>query len=98
MIESISPNLLPDQPAAAGKQKDDPARVLDAARQFEALLIGQMLKSIREADSKSWLGTGEDQSGESAMALAEEHFAGALSKTGGLGLAGSIVSGLTRKP
>ena len=64
-----------------------------AARQFEALLIAQMLKSARETSS-GWLGTGEDQAAEPAMALAEEHFAQALSASGGLGLARLIEKNL----
>jgi len=98
-IGSLPPDVAANRLTAPGaaKPKDDAARTLDAAKQFEGLLIGQMLKSVRESGS-SWLGTGEDQAGESAMALAEENLANALAKTGGLGLAGTIVSGLGRKP
>ena len=39
--------------------KDDPAKVKESARQFEALLIGQMLKSMRDSEG-GWLGTGSD--------------------------------------
>ena len=100
MIEPVSTNVLPDRQvtAAAGKQKDSPERIADAARQFEALLVGQILKSIRESEGSSWLGTGADQSGESAMAMAEEQFASAISKSGGLGLANTISASLARKP
>ena len=96
MIEGIAAGMADAAGIAAAKPKDDPAKVQDAARQFEALLLAQMMKSVREADSESWLGTGEDQAGQSAMALAEEHFAAALSKTGGLGLSDLIVAGLNR--
>lgn len=65
----------------------------DAAKQFESLLIAQMLKSMREGGS-GWLGSGEDQAMDSAMAMAEEHFASALSAGGGFGLAASVQSGL----
>ena len=92
MIEGLSAPLLPDKP------KDDPAKIQDASRQFESLLLAQILRSIREAGSGSWLGTGADQAGESAMALAEESLAGALSKSGGLGLSGTISAGLMRRP
>ncbi len=68
-------------------------KTVDAAKQFEALLIGQMLKSMRESGS-GWLGSGEDQAAESAMGMAEEHFAQALSSSGGFGLASTIQHGL----
>ena len=60
-----------------------------AAKDFEALLIGQMLKSMRE-ESSGWLGTGEDQSGESAFGLGEQELAKAISSGGGFGLAKAI--------
>jgi len=79
------------------RPKDDPARIEDAARQFEALLMAQLLKSAR-AGSEGWLGAGEDPTASSALELAEEQFAGALAAQGGLGLASLIVSGLKPRP
>ena len=64
-----------------------------AAKQFESLLIAQMLKSMRESES-GWLGTGEDGASDSAMAMAEEHFASAITAAGGFGLAKIVGSGL----
>ncbi len=72
-------------------------KAVDAAKQFEALLIAQMLKTMRESGS-GWLGSGEDQASESAMGMAEEHFAAALSASGGLGLANTVERGLTAAP
>ena len=80
-------------PAGAPRAKDDPTAIEKAAHQFEALLIGQLLRAAR-GGSDSWLGAGEDPTAASAMELAEEQFAGALSAQGGLGLASLIVSGL----
>lgn len=99
MIDAVPPVLPPfGSLPAAEKSKTDPARLQDVARQFESLLLAQILKSAREAGSSSWLGTGEDQAGDSAMALAEEHLAEALAQRGGLGLASLISSGLSRRP
>lgn len=89
-VASSNPHLASETPP-----KDDPARIEDAARQFEALLIAQLLKAAR-ADSEGWLGAGEDPASSSALALAEEQFAVALAAQGGLGLAGLIVSGLKK--
>jgi flagellar protein FlgJ len=75
---------------------DSPAKIRDAAQQFEALLLGQILRSMRES-GKGWLGTGEDQSGDCATEYAEQAFATALAKQGGLGLADLIAAGLTRE-
>jgi flagellar protein FlgJ len=64
-----------------------------AAKDFEALLIGQMLKSMRD-ESSGWLGTGEDESSDSAIGLGEEQLAKALSAGGGFGLAKAIQSNI----
>jgi Rod binding domain-containing protein len=82
--------------APAPAARNDPARVRDAACQFEALLIGQLMKSARESSS-GWLSDGEeDQAGATATDMAEEHFARALASQGGLGLARMVVSGLEK--
>jgi flagellar protein FlgJ len=80
----------------AVQPKDDPKKVAEAAKQFEALLIGQMLKSMSQAEG-GLLGSGADQSGSSAMEYAQETFAQALSAKGGLGLASMVVKGLEQK-
>jgi len=76
---------------------DDPARVREAARQFEALLVHQILRSARESGA-GWMGSGQDASGESATDYAEQQFAEALCAHGGLGLADLIASGLKAAP
>jgi flagellar protein FlgJ len=74
---------------------DDPVKVRESAKQFEALLIGQMLKSMRDAEG-GWLGTGGDDASSSAMEYAQENFAQSLANSGGLGLAKLVVSGLQK--
>ncbi len=71
-----------------------PRDVKQAAVQFEALLVSQMLKSMREAGESGWLGTGEDQAGGCMMEMAEEHLSQVLAAQGGLGLASLVVKGL----
>ena len=75
------------------RPKDDPARIVSAAKQFEALLIGQMMKSMHDADG-GWLGTGDDESASSAMEYGQEIFAQSMAQSGGLGLANLIAKGL----
>jgi Rod binding domain-containing protein len=81
------------QQGIATPSKDTPEKIHDAAQQFEALLIGQMMKSMHDSEG-GWLGTGEDQSGSSAMEYAEESFAQAMAKSGGLGVASLVSKGL----
>lgn len=73
----------------------DPAQLkrAGAAKDFEALLVSQMLRSVRE-DGSGWLGTGEDQASEAAFGLGEEQLAKTLSSHGGFGLSKVIDAGL----
>ena len=89
---AISPVLS----AGAGTARtDSPQKVHDAAQQFEALLMGQILRSARQSGS-GWLGGGEDSSAECATDYAEQQFAAVLAQRGGLGLADLIAKGLAR--
>jgi flagellar protein FlgJ len=91
MISPLTP-ITPGNP----QPKDDPAKVQDAARQFEALLLGQMMKSMRDSEG-GWLGTDQDDASSSAMEYAQDMFAQSLAARGGLGLANLVVAGLTPK-
>ncbi len=81
---------------AAGTTKSQtPEKVHDAAQQFEALLMGQILRTERQSGS-GWLGSGEDSSAECATDYAEQQFAAVLAQQGGLGLADLVAKGLER--
>lgn len=76
---------------------DSDQKTVKAAKDFEALLIGQMLRSMR--GDKSWLGTGdesdsEDSADDSALSLGEQQVAQAIAAGGGLGLSRMIAMGL----
>jgi Rod binding domain-containing protein len=92
---AISPVL----PTGTGStaRTDSPQKVHDAAQQFEALLMGQILRSARQGGS-GWLGGGEDSSAECATDYAEQQLASVLAQGGGLGLADLIAKGLERNP
>jgi Rod binding domain-containing protein len=79
-----------------GSGDPQPKNVTQAAEQFEALLLAQMLKGSHDDTSGGWLGTGDDQAGSSMAELAEEHLAQALASRGGLGLTRLIATGLKR--
>ena len=71
-------------------------KVAGTAKQFEALVIGQLLKSAREASPGGWLGTGDDQTGQLALEMAEQGLAQALAARGGIGIA-KMVTPLLRR-
>ena len=84
------------QAALSEASSDQPSKIADAAKQFEALMMGQILKAARESSDGGWLGTGEDNSGQLALDMAEQQFAQAMSSKGGLGIAKLVTSGLER--
>jgi Rod binding domain-containing protein len=94
MIDKLTDALASAQDPAT-TPKDDPVKVKDAATQFEALLIGQMMKSMTDSEG-GWLGTGQDDSSSSAMEYAQESFAQAMAANGGLGLASMVSKGLAK--
>ena len=96
MLPPITPAGGSALPAATAQPKDDPEKVLNAARQFEALLLGQMMKSMRDTEG-GWMGTDEDDAASSAMEYGQEMFAQSMATNGGLGLAKLLAQGLTPK-
>ena len=88
---AVAPLL--DSPSISGVTSPGKQKEVAAARDFEAILIAQMLRSVRESDS-GWLGTGDDDAGATAMGLGEEELAKAMAAAGGFGLSKIIESGL----
>jgi Rod binding domain-containing protein len=91
-------SLSPAQPGADSKT----SKLHQAAEQFEALMIGEMMKSVHEGSSSGWLGSDDGEGGDNqAMEMAESQFANALAMNGGLGLAHMVeqsVGSQTDKP
>lgn len=106
----IAPSFSPmkTKPAADGETFDQaltaassnkPDKVAEVSKQFEALMIGQMLKSAREASGGGWLGNEddqEDQTGSMVMEMAEQGFSQAMAARGGLGIAKMVTANLER--
>ncbi len=67
-----------------------PTKAAGAAEQFEALLLGQMLRSAHETSE----GDDADSSSDTMLDVANQQFAQLLAKSGGVGMAKMIVKGL----
>ena len=79
-----------DRIEAAPPAAPDPVKVKDAARQFEALLLSQMLRTMREAAS--------EEKGDPLLEVAEQNLAQVMAAQGGIGLASLVVDGLAKPP
>jgi flagellar protein FlgJ len=75
-------------PASMGATTAAPTKVEGAAKQFEALMIAQMLKTARENTEDG------DSSSSTMLDVADQQFSQVLANNGGLGLANLIVKGL----
>jgi Rod binding domain-containing protein len=94
MIDNISSPALSLVPDAKLQNGNDPAKIRAAAQQFESLLISELLKSARAEGNSGWLGTDEEEAGQTGVEMGEEQFARMLSSSGGLGLSRIIEAGL----
>src|ERR1700722_1291802 len=84
---------------SAADKTDTPEKISGVAKQFEALMIGQLLKSAREGSGGGWLGdedNQDDQTGSMVMELGEQGLAQAIAAHGGLGIAKMVTASLER--
>ena len=88
---TLRPLLAPSTLDAA--KTDTPAKIRDAAQQFESLLLGEILRTVRQSGG-GWLGGGDSSSSDVATEYAEQQFAVTMAKQGGLGLSALIAAGL----
>ena len=80
----------------SGPLPNNTTKIGQAAQQFEALLIGQILHSAHASDG-GWLGS-DDSSGSCATDFAEEQLANTIAQQGGFGLAKLISQDLQKRP
>jgi flagellar protein FlgJ len=68
-------------------------RLRDAANQFEAMMITEMLKSAHSSGSEGWMGSNDDEN-STLTEMSEQQFAQALAAQGGLGIAKMVTANL----
>jgi flagellar protein FlgJ len=90
----ISSDVTSQPMAAAEGQKQ--AKLVDAAQQFEATMLQELLKPLQHRQS-CWGGeeNGDDTASDTIRSFGTEAIARAISKGGGFGIAKQIVSKVT---
>jgi Rod binding domain-containing protein len=88
---STSFNTLASSLPTTTAPSQEPKKLQEAAKQFEALMITQMMKTARDCSGGSWLSEGDETGEDSSMSMAEEQFAQSMAANGGLGLAKMVV-------
>jgi peptidoglycan hydrolase FlgJ len=81
---------------AAGIEGQKHAKLVDAAQQFEATMLQELLKPMQHRQD-SWGGEakGDDSASDTISSFGTEAIAKAISKGGGFGIAKQIVSKVT---
>jgi flagellar protein FlgJ len=101
----IPANAMPVEPIAvqnslkSGAQNADknPAAAKKVSKEFEAMFVGMMLKSMRETTGKDKL-TGGGHGEETFRSLLDQEYANAAAASGKLGLATMIEKELSKRP
>ncbi len=90
----ISSDVTSQPTAAVEEQKQ--AKLVDAAQQFEAAMLQELLKPMQNGQS-SWGGVekSDDTASDTISSFGTEAIAKAISKGGGFGIAKQIVSKVT---
>lgn len=84
---TIDPATSLPSPKSQGRQ------IAQAAGQFEALLISQMLKAAHGLSGEGLMAT-EDETSSALLDMSAEQFAQTLANNGGMGIAKMVVKGL----
>jgi flagellar protein FlgJ len=90
----ISADVISQPAAAVEGQKQ--AKLVDAAQQFEATMLQELLKPMQRGQD-SWGGEekSDDSASDTISSFGTETIANAISKGGGFGIAKQIVSKVT---
>ncbi len=86
------------QQVLASASADD-KKLADTAKQFEAVMAGEILKAARSSSEGGWLSGSDgedDQTGEMTIEMAEQGLAQGLAATGAFGIAKMVLANLHR--
>lgn len=78
-------------PIVAGTGKQQNAKLVDAAQQFESMLMQEMLKPMRTGEDSWDEEKKDDSASDTISSFGTEAVAKAISKGGGLGIAKQVV-------
>ena len=98
----VSPGIPVSAGTAVFSHKDsangNTAKINQAAKDFEGVLITQMLRSAREAGGGSFTGDGDDENeaNSTLVEFGEQQMAQALASCGALGIGKIVVAGLKK--
>lgn len=90
----MDPISLSAQSIPVSTSEPRPKDASEAAHQFEALLLAQLLREARQSSASDE----QDSTQDTMWDVAAQHFAQVMAKNGGLGLAKMITTNLPTEP
>jgi|ERR1700680_920688 len=96
MQSGIAVSLGSGVPASNLVPRGNPAKIAQCAKDFEGLLVTQMLRSAREAGDGGFTGDGDDENeaNSTLVEFGEQQLAQALANSGALGIGKIVLAGL----
>lgn len=87
-----------DVPSHKDSSNKNAAKISQAAKDFEGVLLTQMLRSARQAGGGSFTGDGDDENeaNSTLVEFGEQQMAQALASSGALGIGKIVVAGLEK--
>lgn len=82
---------------ATGAVKQQNAKLVDAAQQFEAMMMQEMLKPMRSGQDSWDEEKRDDSASDTISSFGTEAVAKAISKAGGLGIAKQVIRQVTQE-
>lgn len=85
-------------PSPSSTSRGNPAKIAQCAKDFEGLLLTQMLRSAREAGGGGFTGDGDDEheANSTLVEFGEQQLAQALANSGALGIGKIVAAGLVK--
>jgi peptidoglycan hydrolase FlgJ len=83
-------------PPTTSDRSFDP-KLVDAAQQFESMLMQELLKPMRAGQDDSWQPKSDDSAADTISSFGIEAVAKAISKGGGLGIATQVIRQVTQE-
>lgn len=82
---------------ATGAEKQQNAKLADAAQQFEAMMMQEMLKPMRSGQDSWDEEKRDDSASDTISSFGTEALAKSISKAGGLGIAKQVIRQVTQE-
>jgi len=93
-IQAARPNSAVTADLSIAKQNQ--AKIGQCAKEFEGMLLTQMLRSARGPSGGSLTGDDDDDANSTLVDMSEQQFAQALAASGALGIGKIVTAGLTK--